>query len=145
VTWDTTDRWLAVIEPCLPHLSFFLPSEREAERITGKKTPEDMAAFLLDRGIGTAVIKMGERGCYVKTSRARGFFVHAFPTTVIDTTGAGDSFVAGFLTGVLKEWELRQSAALGCAVAALNIRQVGATGGIPTLAEAMSFMERGGR
>jgi sugar/nucleoside kinase (ribokinase family) len=145
VTWDTDDRWLAVIEPCLPHLSFFLPSEKEAEKITGKKTPEDMAAFLLDRGIGTVAIKMGEKGCYVEPSVGGGFFVPAFPTTVVDTTGAGDSFVAGFLTGVLKKWELRQSAALGCAVAALNISKVGATGGIPTLDEAMTFMERSGR
>jgi len=33
VTWDVTGRWLSVIEPCLPHLSYFMPSIREAERI----------------------------------------------------------------------------------------------------------------
>jgi sugar/nucleoside kinase (ribokinase family) len=145
VTWDTTGRWLSVIAPCLPHLDFFLPSEREAERITGRTAPEDMAAFLLDRGVGTAVIKLGERGCYLKPSGGPGVLVKAFPAHVVDTTGAGDSFVAGFLTGVLKGWDLPASATLGCAVAALNIGAVGATGGIPRFDEAMRFVQQEGR
>jgi sugar/nucleoside kinase (ribokinase family) len=142
VTWDTSGRWLSVIAPCLPHLDYFLPSEREAERITGKDTPEDMASFLLDHGVGTAVIKLGERGCYARASGGRGINVKAFPADVVDTTGAGDSFVAGFLTGVLKGWELPACATFGCAVAALNIGAVGATGGIPRFDEAMQFLQR---
>jgi sugar/nucleoside kinase (ribokinase family) len=142
VTWDTTGRWLSVIAPCLPHLDFFLPSEREAQRITGRGAPEDMAAFLLDRGVGTAVIKLGERGCYVRASGGTGALVKAFPAKVVDTTGAGDSFVAGFLTGVLKGWALPACATFGCAVAAINIGAVGATGGIPTFDEAMRLVQR---
>jgi sugar/nucleoside kinase (ribokinase family) len=145
VTWDTTGRWLSVIEPCLQHLSFFLPSVKEAERITGRSDPREMAAFLQDKGVETAVIKLGELGCYVKPAGAAGFFVRAFPTTVVDTTGAGDSFVAGFLTATVKGWDLERRAALGCAVAALNIRKVGATGGIPTFEQARRFMEENGR
>jgi len=145
VTWDTTGRWLSLIAPCLPHLSFFMPSVKEAERITGLSEPRDMAAFLLDRGVGTAVIKLGEQGCYVRRQGEPGFSVEAFPTRVVDTTGAGDSFVAGFIAGVVKGWELRDCARLGCAVAALNIQKVGATGGIPTLSAALAFMERSAR
>ncbi len=145
VTWDTTGRWLSVIEPCLPHLSFFLPSVKEAERMTGRSTPEEMASFLQDRGAATAVIKLGERGCYVKPPGIPGFFVNAFNTEVVDTTGAGDSFVAGFLTGLVRKWDVERCAVLGCAVAALNIRKVGATAGIPTFAEASRFMKESGR
>ena len=145
VTWDTTGRWLSVIEPCLPHLSFFMPSIREAEKIAGTGRPEDIAAFFQARGVGTAVVKLGEEGCYVKPGAEAGFFVKAFPTEVVDTTGAGDSFVAGYLTGVVKKWEPKRCASLGCAVAALNIRRVGATAGIPTFEEARKFMEGNGR
>jgi sugar/nucleoside kinase (ribokinase family) len=104
-----------------------------------------MAAFLQDHGVGTAVIKLGERGCYVKPPAVAGFFVDALPTSVVDTTGAGDSFVAGFLAGLLRKWDLSRCASFACAVAALNIRRVGATGGIPTFAEASRFMEEDGR
>ena len=145
VTWDVTGRWLSVIEPCLAHLSYFMPSIREAERIAGSSEPRAIAAFFEDRGVGTTVIKLGDKGCYVKPRGEPGIAVGAFRTRVVDTTGAGDSFVAGFLTGVLRQWDLRRSASFACAVAAMNIRQVGATGGIPTFEEALRFMERGGQ
>lgn len=141
VTWDTTGRWLAVIEPCLPHLSFFMPSIREAEQIAGTDVPEDVAAFFQAKGVRTAVIKLGEKGCYVKHGAEPGFYTGAYRTEVVDTTGAGDSFVAGFLTGVLKGWDMESCAAFACAVAAMNIRAVGATAGIPTFDEARRFMQ----
>ena len=144
VTWDTTGRWLSVIEPCLPHLSFFMPSIREAERIAGTSDPPKIADFLQSCGVRTVVIKLGEKGCYVKPPQEAGFAAPAYPTQVVDTTGAGDSFVAGFLTGILRRWELKRSAAFACAVAALNIRKVGATAGIPTFDEARDFMENNG-
>jgi sugar/nucleoside kinase (ribokinase family) len=102
-----------------------------------------MAAFLRDRGVANVVIKLGERGCFVLPAGGQGFVVDAFPTRVVDTTGAGDSFVAGFLTGLLRGWEPRRCARLACAVAALNIRQVGATAGVPTFEEANDFMQKG--
>jgi sugar/nucleoside kinase (ribokinase family) len=145
VTWDTTGQWLSVIEPCLPHLDFFLPSEREAERITGRSAPEDMAAFLRDRGAGTVVIKLGAQGCYVLPKTGRGFTVPAFRTEVVDTTGAGDSFVAGFLASLLRGRDLEACAMFGCAVAALNIRKIGATGGMPRYDEALRFIEKESR
>jgi sugar/nucleoside kinase (ribokinase family) len=144
VTWDVTGRWLSVIEPCLRHLSYFMPSIREAEQIAGSSEPREIAAFFEARGVGTTVVKLGEKGCHVKPRGEPGIAVDAFRTRVVDTTGAGDSFVAGFLTGVLRKWDLRRCASFACAVAAMNIRQVGATGGIPTFEEAMKFMERGG-
>jgi sugar/nucleoside kinase (ribokinase family) len=141
VTWDTTGRWLSVIEPCLPQLSFFMPSIREATQIAGTDDPKQIAAFLQEKGVGTAVIKLGQKGCYVKPGLESGFFCSAFPTEVVDTTGAGDSFVAGFLKGLLKKWDVKASAELACAVSAMNIRAVGATAGIPTFDEARQFMQ----
>ena len=140
VTWDTTGRWLSVIEPCLPHLSFFMPSIREAQQIAGSDVPQEIAEFFQKKGVGTAVVKLGEKGCYVKRGAEPGFFMSAFRTEVVDTTGAGDSFVAGFLTGVLKGWDVKACAELACAVSAMNIRAVGATAGIPTFEEARQFI-----
>jgi sugar/nucleoside kinase (ribokinase family) len=141
VTWDTTGRWMSVIEPCLPHLDFFLPSIGEAEQIAGTSDPAEIAARLQARGVGTVVVKLGEKGCYVKPRTEKGFTSSAFPTEVVDTTGAGDAFVAGFLTGILRTWDMRECAAFACAVAAMNIRAVGATAGMPTFDEARRFMK----
>jgi sugar/nucleoside kinase (ribokinase family) len=141
VTWDVEDRWLSVIDSCLPHLDWFLPSAKEAAKITGLGRPEQMAAFLRDRGVANVVIKLGERGCYVLPAGRPGFFAPAFAVPVVDTTGAGDSFVAGFLAGLLRGWEPERSARLACAAAALNIQRVGATAGMPTIEEATDFLK----
>jgi sugar/nucleoside kinase (ribokinase family) len=146
VTWDVTGRWLETIETCLPHLDFFLPSLREAEKITGKCTPQEMASFLQGRGVKNVIIKLGESGCYVQPAgtEERGFFVKPHKTRVVDTTGAGDAFVAGFLSAYLRKWDLWKCAQFGCATAAFNIQSVGATEGSPTFEEAMQLMNRGG-
>jgi sugar/nucleoside kinase (ribokinase family) len=142
VTWDTTGRWLSVIAPCLPYLDWFMPSAKEAERITGKHLPDEMAAFLQGQGVSNVVIKLGKSGCFVLPEAGPGFTVKAYPARVVDTTGAGDSFVAGFLAGLLRGWQPQRCARLACAVAALNIRHVGATAGVPTFEEAIDFMEK---
>lgn len=139
VTWDVSGRWLETIEPCLAHLDFFMPSSKEAERITGKNSPPEMAGFFQDLGVKNVVIKLGKAGCYVKAWGEAGFLVDAFKTRVVDTTGAGDSFVAGFLTGVLRKWDFHACARFACAVAALNIQHVGATAGVPTFEHAFRF------
>ena len=141
VTWDTRGRWLQTIDVCLPHLSYFLPSVREAREIAGRESPEEMARFLQEHGVENVVVKLGDKGCYVLPARGHGFFSPAYHTEVVDTTGAGDSFVAGFLAGIQRGWELPACARLACAAAALNIRKVGATAGMPTFAEAKRFME----
>ncbi|MBE3089238.1 MAG: carbohydrate kinase family protein, partial [Actinobacteria bacterium] len=93
VSWDTTGRWLEIIKPCLKYLDFFMPSYEEAKKITGKKDPGDMAVFLQNEGVKTVVIKLGEKGCYVKGAEKEGFHIPAYDVKAIDTTGAGDSFV----------------------------------------------------
>ena len=130
VTWDTTNRWLSVIEPCLPYLDLFMPSEAEARQITDADEPEQMAAFLQERGVKTVVIKLGERGAYIKDG-GEGLYQPAYPTNVVDTTGAGDAFVAGFLSQYTKRSPLTECASFAVAVAAHCIREVGATGGVP--------------
>ncbi len=57
------------------------------------------------------------------------------------SVGAGDSFIAGFLAGVLRGWNLERCGRFACAVAALNIENVGATTGAPTYEETLRFIE----
>ena len=140
--WDDTGRWMEVLEPCLPHVDYFVPSLAEAQALTGLDDPIAIASTLLDRGVGTVVLKMGTAGCLV-VPQARGDLlrVPAFRVPVVDATGAGDAFVAGLIGGVWLGWSLGRSACLANAVGALCVTGAGASGNVSSLPETVSFME----
>lgn len=139
---DRMDDWARVIEPCLPHLDYFLPSFEEAERITGSDDPVEMARSLKRSCPGVVGIKLGPEGFLLKTDEEEQI-LPAHSVEVVDASGAGDAFVAGFLRGVLEGWPPERCARLGNAVASFCIRAVGCTTGVRSLEETLAFMEQG--
>ncbi|GAA1686609.1 sugar kinase [Microbacterium lacus] len=73
----------------------------EAELLVGEGSPADLSRRLSQLGPGQAIVKLGSRGCvsYIDGNFAE---VPAIGVTVVDTVGAGDAFVAGYLTGFLE-------------------------------------------
>lgn len=69
----------------------------------------------------------------------------AFHVDVVDTTGAGDTFHAGFIYGLCNAWPLDRQLAFGCAAAALNCTRLGARGGIQSVQNVEHLMETGVR
>ncbi len=136
--WDATGKWLETLEPCLSHVDIFLPSLVEAQHLTGKTTPADIAQSLLQYGIQIVVIKMGELGSYIRTADTE-IFVPAYQVNVIDTTGAGDAYVAGFLAGTVMGWELKATAELASATGAACVTAIGTTAGIQSLEETLKI------
>ena len=139
--WDSTGQWLQLIEPCLPHVDIFLPSIEEARMISRQEDPQDVAQFFLDYGIATVGLKMGEEGCYMRTADEE-IRVPIYPVSMVDATGAGDAFVAGFLAGMLKGWDLEKSAKLGNATGAAAVTAIGTTTGIRDLDTVLAIMEQ---
>ncbi len=137
--WDSTGRWLKAVGPILPYTDLFLPSIEEAKMLSGLKDPEEIADFFLKTGVKVVALKMGSEGSYFKSSSGEKGFGSIYPVTVKDTTGAGDAFAAGFLAGYLQEWPLRRVTQLANAVGALAASEMGATEGIRSLAETLSF------
>jgi sugar/nucleoside kinase (ribokinase family) len=137
--WDSTGQWMTLIQPSLPYLDYFLPSIEEARMLTGQERPADVAAALLDHGVGVVALKMGQDGCYV-AGRAQSVRLPAFDVPTVDATGAGDAFAAGFLAGVLKGWDLEQTARFANAVGALCVLAIGTTAGIKGMEETLEFM-----
>lgn len=121
------------LDRMLPHLDVYVPSLNEASHQTGLDDPR--AILSLYRGCGAAGllgVKLGSKG--VLLSPAAGEYIEisavAPPGEIVDTTGAGDCFYAGLLTGLLRGLDLRSAGLLGAAAGACCITALGATAGI---------------
>jgi ribokinase len=125
------------VRALLPLVDLIFPNQAEAEHLTGSSDVKEAARALSGYGVKTVALKLGGQGCVVHCSarspdRRRGIFsVPAFPVEVQDTTGAGDSFDAGFILGWLWGLGARQSAILANALGALAASVVGAGDALP--------------
>jgi len=141
VTWDGSGLWLSRIEEALYFTDIFMPSLNEAKMITGLDKPEEMVLFFKKFGIKKLVIKLSENGSLV-TDFNETFMIPAYRNiNVVDTTGAGDAYVSGFLTATLKNKSLYECGVFGTATAAFCVTQPGATTGVKGFDETMDFIK----
>jgi len=92
------------------------------------------AKFLIDEGVDVVAVKLGGRGCYV-TDGTEEHFIKPYIVDVVDTTGAGDAFNAGFLYGLVRNKTLKMCGLLGNYTASRCIMKAGARNGLPRLRE----------
>jgi sugar/nucleoside kinase (ribokinase family) len=137
--WDPAERWNGGLRDALAQVNVFLPNELEARAITGQGSEETALAALAEY-LPVVAVKLGAEGAIARrgeeTIRAA-----PLPVEVVDTTGAGDSFDAGFVYGYLADWSLGRTLRLGCACGSLATRRPGGTNGQPTLAEALEAID----
>jgi sugar/nucleoside kinase (ribokinase family) len=131
--WDDTGCWDYGLKDVLAHTTVFFPNEPEAMAATGKAGIES-AAKELARYCDIAVVKMGPQGAYLHSGDT-GFGMGTYDAHVADTTGAGDSFNAGFLYAYLNGMALRDCMAYGNAAGSVSVTRMGGTSACPTLAE----------
>lgn len=130
---------LRIIEPCLPYVDYFMPGLDEARMISGLRDRADVISFFLDRGVGHTVFKMGVEGSSI-AGRDGEVRVPAFDVPVVDSTGCGDAYCAGFIVGLSLGWALPEAARLGSAAAGLVITGLGSDAGIVDLEQTIAFM-----
>lgn len=140
VTTDLSGRWNSVIEPCYPYLDHFLPSIEQAAPIAQTSDEKEIADFFLSRGIKNVTIKLGEKGSYFKNA-STAFYCGCYQVPVAETTGAGDAFVSGFLTGLLKGFSYEGCVRFATACSAHAIQAVGATTGMKDFGAIAAFIE----
>lgn len=134
------EQWRSAVEPCLPHLDYFVPSRLEAEAITGHADPARAAGDILRGGCRNAVIKLDADGAYYRSATDGEGTIPAYRVaSVVDSTGAGDCWCAGFLAGLAQDQSLLEAVRLGNAVAAHCIQHPGASSGIPSIEEIERF------
>ena len=130
----TRDEWQRAVGPALPHLDYFIPSLPEARALSGLDDPAEIARAFQNSGARNVVIKLGQRGVFLRDEQQRELHVPAVRVEqVVDATGAGDCWSAGFLIGLRDELPIEQAARLGNAVAACGIQAAGATTGVESM------------
>jgi sugar/nucleoside kinase (ribokinase family) len=153
--WDPSDSWDGGIDALLREADVFLPNLEEARRISGKIAYPAAASELVRRAVDgresgrpfTLAVKQGAAGAIAM----RGTWEYevtesgALPVDVVDAAGAGDSFDAGFLYGLLAGWPLRETLDLAVACGSLSVTGIGGTAAQPTLDEARAALAAAGR
>ncbi len=132
------DCW-PMLEPVLPWTDVFFPNDDEARAITGIREPAEQARALRAAGVETVAVTCGPRGTVVAgpsgVFRATGFAVE-----LVDGTGSGDAFAAGYIHALLNGGDLGECVRVGSALGASCVRATGATTGVFRADELAAFL-----
>ncbi len=134
--WDPAQEWDGGLLELLGLVDLFLPNSVEARSITGIDDVDVAAEALTERGT-TVAVKFGQGGGLATDGREV-VRSEAIASDVVDTTGAGDSFDAGFIAARLWGWPLDRCLRLAVACGSLSTRGTGGTVAQPTLEEALT-------
>jgi sugar/nucleoside kinase (ribokinase family) len=133
--WDPDEQWDGGILGALNATDLFLPNSAEARAITGIDDIDIAAESLAARG-GIVAIKFGDGGGMVVRGE-EAIRVSGIHVDVVDTTGAGDTFDAGFIAGHLAGWPLDRCLAIANVCGGLSTRAAGGVAAQPTMEEAL--------
>ncbi len=118
------------LKPIIKKSYVLFPNERELKILTGKDF-ETGSKILLKSGARFVAVKLGKKGCYVTDGREK-YLIDAYNVKVVDTTGAGDAYCAGFLYGLVTGKDLYTCGRLGNFIASRKIQKKGSREGLPT-------------
>lgn len=140
-SWDPSGRWYDSIRHFSRYIDYFFANNAQLSKLTGLDDMQRAAEVLMKDGVKNVIVKLGADGCTTYDA-SKATHVDGYTVAVVDTTGAGDSFDAAYLTGVLKGWDTRKCAMFANIVAALNCTKPGATAGVPSYDKALGLLER---
>jgi sugar/nucleoside kinase (ribokinase family) len=133
------ERTAERLAPALRHAQYFLPNADQLTGMTRCSEPSEAAEALRRLGVGCIVATLGAEGSLVSSDHGD-TFLPAFDVPVVDTTGCGDAYAAGFIVGVLSGWSEASAAWLGTAAAGLVAQGLGSDAGIRDLDSTLAFL-----
>ena len=140
---DPSDKWNSKINSVLKYTDVLFVNEREAIKLTKSKTTQ-AALKMLGAKVPCVVVKRGDKGAIAIQDNEL-FTDSGFSIKALDTTGAGDSFDAGFLSAYLMKQPTAECLRSGNACGALSAVSIGGTAGQPTQAELQQFLKSNAR
>jgi sugar/nucleoside kinase (ribokinase family) len=130
-----------LVLPLLPHIDYFMPSIEEAQDMSGRSGPEACAEFYLEKGTAACIFTLGGDGAYFAHRDGTRLHAPAYAIEVVDTTGCGDAFDAGFIAALHHEMDIATSLRFAQAAAGLVATGLGSDAGIVSFAHTLSAME----
>jgi sugar/nucleoside kinase (ribokinase family) len=133
------------VETCLPYVDYFMPNYEESMMITGLSERREILRYFLDRGARHVVLKLGAGGSCVgfyEEGRLQEIRTPSFKVPVVDSTGCGDAYNAGFIKGLSLGWSLEEACKLASACGGLVIQGLGSDAGIVDFEQTMEFIAR---
>lgn len=112
------DETIKLVEPLLEHIDYFVPSIEEAAAMAERDDPSAVADWFLAKGVRNVILTLEGDGVFLATADGASLRLPAHNIDVVDTTGCGDSFTAGIITGISKGWPLDECARFANTVAA---------------------------
>jgi sugar/nucleoside kinase (ribokinase family) len=137
--YDPSEQWQGGLQAALEATDIFFPNRAELLAISGEHSVDAALAKLASGGHIVAA-KLGAQGSVARQG-ARQVAASALALQPVDTTGAGDSFDAGFIYAYLNGWDLAQALRLACVCGSLSTRAAGGVEAQATIEEARRFLE----
>ncbi len=131
----------AIVKPLLPFIDYFMPSIEEARDMSGQGSAADCAKFYLDYGAKCCVFTLGGDGAYYAHSDGTRITSPAYDIKVVDTTGCGDAFDAGFIAALHHKMDVETSLRFAQATAALVATGLGSDAGIQSFEHTLHCMK----
>ena len=130
-----------IVEPLLPFIDYFMPSIEEAKDMSGQGSAEDCARYYLDKGAACCVFTLGGDGAYYAHKDGTRLTSKAYEVKVVDTTGCGDAFDAGFIAALHHKMNVEDSLRFAQAAAGLVATGLGSDAGIVSYEETVKAMK----
>jgi sugar/nucleoside kinase (ribokinase family) len=143
-TWDLVGARAETAEyvlPLLPYIDYFMPSIEEASIMCGLTAPDAIAAFYLDRGITACVLTMGGDGAFYAHQDGTRLHARAYEIPIVDTTGCGDAFDAGFIAALHHRMDIETTLRFAQAAAGLVASGLGSDAGITSFEQTLHCMK----
>ena len=131
----------AIVKPLLPYIDYFMPSIEEAREMSGQKTAADCASYYIDQGAGCCVFTLGGDGAFYAHKDGTRLSSPAYDINVVDTTGCGDAFDAGFIAALHHKMDVETSLRFAQASAGLVATGLGSDAGIVSFEHTLDCMK----
>ncbi len=144
VTFDliaTDQNTIQIVTPLLPHIHYFMPSIEEARDLSNGQTADECANMMLDAGAKVCVFTLGPDGAHFAASDGTRITSPAYDIEVVDTTGCGDAFDAGFITALHHKMDIDTALRFAQTSAALVASGLGSDAGIVSFDDTRDAME----
>ena len=132
---------IGIVGPLLPYIDYFMPSIEEAKDMSGQSTAADCAKFYLEKGATCCVFTLGGDGAYYAHKDGTRLTSPAYDIRIVDTTGCGDAFDAGFIASLHHKMDTETALRFAQASAGLVATGLGSDAGIVSFEDTLQKMK----